>query len=451
MVGRTVAEVWPEAASLVMPLLRVVRDAQTVYHATGTAVPMHRGLGLAVEERWLDFSFIPLPGTSDRGGVQILVVAIEMTERKKAEEALRAAYSELAAIHANAPVVLLVVDDDLRVEKVNDLAMRFAGRELQDMLGLRPGGAIGCLNALTDPRGCGHGPACGQCPVRLAVLDTLRRGTRHDSVEAWLPLSAGGRRQQQCLLVSTAAMEFNGTRKVLVCAQDMTEMKHAEEALHKTVRQLESALAEKTVLLKEVHHRVKNNLAVVSSLLSMKADTAGSPAARLALEESQQRVHSMALIHEHVYGSDHLDRVNIADYTRQLVERLYSAFAGEPGRISMETALAPVELAIEQAVPCALILNELLSNAFKYAFPEGRRGRILVSFRESGAGWLELAVEDDGIGLPDGCLSGQCGKSLGLRIVAILTSQLDGTLEQATCEGTRIVLRFPAGAEPRVG
>ena len=109
----------------------------------------------------------------------------------------------------------------------------------------------------------------------------------------------------------------------------------------------------------------------------------------------------------------------------------------------------PVEIGIERAVPCALILNELLTNSFKYAFPGQRKGTIRVSLHECAPGMLELAVEDDGVGFPAGRLPGQNGNSLGLRIVEILTRQIDGTLDQEPCSGTRVVLRFPAGAGKR--
>jgi two-component sensor histidine kinase len=215
--------------------------------------------------------------------------------------------------------------------------------------------------------------------------------------------------------------------------------------LKRTQLALEAALREKTILLKEVHHRVKNNLALISSLLSMKADTAGSPEARLALEESRQRVHSMASIHEHLYGNDRLDRINFAVYAEQLVSRLHAALAAEPDRITIDLDLEPVQLAIERAVPCGLILNELLTNVFKYAFHGRPGGRIAVSFRESPRGTLALTVEDDGVGLPPDHAGRQTGKSLGLRIVEILAAQLDGTLHRESGSGTRMVLRFPAG------
>jgi two-component sensor histidine kinase/PAS domain-containing protein len=439
MVGRTTAEVWPEAAPLVVPILKVVRDAGTVYHATGFALPRRRGPGMTVEERYFDISYVPLPGPVPEDDVRVLVVAVEVTEHKRAEAELQSAYSELAAIYANAPVVLFVVNEDFRVEKVNDLAAQFAGREGAELLGKHPGDAFGCLHALADVRGCGSGPACESCPIRTAVLDSLATGTPHEGAEAWLARLAGGEKQQRCLLVSTSVIRFHRSWKVLVCAQDITELKQTQLAL-------ESALSEKTILLKEIHHRVKNNLAVISSLLSMKADVVESGEARLALEKSQQRIHSMALVHEHLYGTDHLDRIDFSQYAKQLVGNLHTALAGEPERIAIELDLDPIELGVDRAVPCGLILNELLTNAFKYAFLGRPAGKIVVSFHESAPGFRELTVEDDGVGLPPGQLAGRNGKSLGLRIVEILTNQIDGTLVREPSCGTRIVLRFPAGA-----
>ena len=225
---------------------------------------------------------------------------------------------------------------------------------------------------------------------------------------------------------------------------DITQRRRVEEARQETVRVLESAVKEKTVLLQEVHHRVKNNLAVISALLSMKADATGSEEAKAALETSQSRVQSMALIHEHLYGSSSLDHINFSDYARELVGWLSATFFDESGeRISIEMDVDQIEIGIERAVPCALILNELLTNAFKYAFPGERRGRIQVGLHECAPGQLELSVEDDGIGLPAGFLAEQNRRSLGLKIVGILTKQLEGALEQQVCAGSRIVLRFP--------
>ena len=229
---------------------------------------------------------------------------------------------------------------------------------------------------------------------------------------------------------------------ILEINRDITQRRQAEDRLVEAVRQLEAGLAEKRVLLQEIHHRVKNNLAVTASLLSMKADGSGAEA-RLALQESQRRVHAIALVHEQLYCHDRLDRINFAEYARKLLEGLYYTFNIDHRRIVLDMDLDPIELSIKSAVPCALILNELLTNALKYAFNDGRSGRILVSFSQPEPGFCELAVEDDGVGLPTGVLGGQYG-SLGFRIVGILSKQLNGSIEQRDSQGTCIVLRFPA-------
>jgi len=122
--------------------------------------------------------------------------------------------------------------------------------------------------------------------------------------------------------------------------------------------------------------------------------------------------------------------------------------ARDPGRIAIDLALEPIELAIEQAVPCGLILNELLTNVFKYAFRGRQRGRIVVSFREPGAGMRELSVEDDGVGISSGRADDSGRNSLGLRIIEVLTRQLEGAVTYEPCAGTRAVVRFPSGKTP---
>jgi two-component sensor histidine kinase/PAS domain-containing protein len=441
--GKTVGAVWPDAAGLLIPLLQAVREGGVPQNSTGQLVSMQGGSESLAEERYFDFSCVPL---APAGDVRVLLAASEVTAHKRVEAGLQAACAELTAIYANAPVALFVIDDKFRVEKVNALAGRFAGRLASDMVSEWPGEAFGCLNALADPvgfgKGCGRGPVCACCAIRSAAMDSLTNGARHVGVEAWLP--GDGNMDEMCLLISTSPIQLDCARKVLVCAQDITEQK-------RTQRALEQALAEKTILLKEIHHRVKNNLALVSSLLSMKADAVANPVAKQALLQSQQRVYSMALIHEHLYGNERLDRINFADYATQLVRRLHAAVAAEPDRIAIDLALEPIELAIEQAVPCGLILNELLTNAFKYAFRGRPRGRIAVSFRESSPGIHELSVEDDGVGIPADRTDRTNGNSLGLRIVQVLAQQLDGILENEPSSGTRAVLRFPAGKAQRVG
>lgn len=157
---------------------------------------------------------------------------------------------------------------------------------------------------------------------------------------------------------------------------DITERKDAEESRQRTFQALETAAREKTVLLQEIHHRVKNNLAVIASLLNMTAQTTASEEARSALVDSYERVHAIALVHQHLYGSTHLDRIDFSDYAQELAQGVYSTLAGEPGRVNLMMDLDPIEIGIDRAVPCGLILNELVTNAFKYAFPVQVQGTV---------------------------------------------------------------------------
>ena len=154
----------------------------------------------------------------------------ELAERKQAEEGLSQAHAELTAIYASVPVALLLVDRDRRVTKLNTAAAQFAGRSGDEMLGLRSGDALRCLHSLDDPRGCGFGPSCSTCAIRLAVLDTFADGKGRDQVEASMPFGAG-QAEERCLLIATAHLESNDAEKVLISAQDITGRKRVEEAL----------------------------------------------------------------------------------------------------------------------------------------------------------------------------------------------------------------------------
>lgn len=217
-----------------------------------------------------------------------------------------------------------------------------------------------------------------------------------------------------------------------VCV-DITEQKAGERALCE-------ALAAKDVLLREVHHRVKNNLQTISSLLNMQAELLPDMAARLALREAQRRVHSMALIHEEMYFDKSMEEVDFAEYARRLTQDLVESFGAEASSVRLRFALDPVSLTMDQMIPCGLILNELVTNCLKYAFPEKRAGEIAVSLRLDGA-MVTLAAADDGIGLPPG-VEGKRPNSLGMRIVEILTRQIGGTFLQESGAGVRSSVTF---------
>jgi PAS domain S-box-containing protein len=225
-----------------------------------------------------------------------------------------------------------------------------------------------------------------------------------------------------------------GAVNVLV---DITERKQAEG-------QLQASLHEKEVLLKEIHHRVKNNLQVIASLLSLHSDQLKDDDAIALFEDIQNRVKSMALIHESLYRTGDLARFNVTGYIESLSSHLFQSYAAEASGIRLHMELDDLTFDVDTAIPCGLILNELLSNALKYAFPDGRSGDIHIMLRGE-ADHVTLSVRDTGIGFPAG-VDFQNTESLGLQLVRMLTEQLGGTLTLMGEIGTMFTVSIPYSA-----
>jgi PAS domain S-box-containing protein len=225
-------------------------------------------------------------------------------------------------------------------------------------------------------------------------------------------------------------VEFVGTE------MDITERKHAEE-------QLRASLREKEALLKEVHHRVKNNLQLISSLLSLQAARVEDHSARRALADSRDRVRSLALVHENLYRAGNFAGVPLAAQVQSLCAHLLRSYGGDSPRVDFQTRIADVALDLERAVPFVLIINELVSNALKHAFPGGRGGRVSVELRALAGGRYALTVADDGVGLPTEIDLAGSG-SLGLQLVSDLAQQLYGTVAVRRDGGTLFTITFDA-------
>ncbi|MEG3881056.1 PAS domain S-box protein [Microcoleus sp. herbarium7] len=194
-----------------------------------------------------------------------------------------------------------------------------------------------------------------------------------------------------------------------------------------TEARIQAALREKEVLLKEIHHRVKNNMQVVSSLLQLQAQYIEDEPTLALFEESQTRIHSMALIHEQLYQSENLDRIDLPLYVENLVANLYQSFGCGSTSIQFNLNVDAIYLNIETAIPCGLIINELVSNSLKYAFCQSLSGEININFNEIGFQQFQLIIQDNGSGFPAG-FDVENAETLGLRLVRMLTHQLDGTL-----------------------
>ena len=221
--------------------------------------------------------------------------------------------------------------------------------------------------------------------------------------------------------------------RVAGIAEDITERKIAED-------QIKESLEEKSILLKEIHHRVKNNLQVICSLLNLQSGFIKDAEALELFNESQNRIKTMAMIHERLYRSKDLSRIDFGEYTRNLVESLFRSY-GVNGNIKLGLNIVDVSFAVDTAVPCGLIINELVSNALKYAFPGGGSGEISIDLHRAHERGFTLRVADNGVGIPQN-LDWRNTTSLGLRLVNILAKQLGASVELAGGEGTAFTLTF---------
>ena len=253
------------------------------------------------------------------------------------------------------------------------------------------------------------------------------------------------------------SLRHEGTAHVCrIVIVDITEAKVAELQVQESERQLRQhanamqlkeeelrqLLSEKETLLNEVHHRVKNNLQVISSLLRMQGELLKDPQASAVLKESQHRVVTMALIHEQLYGSQHMDQIDFAEYTQTLVNELFYSYTGSADHVTGRLDTSRVLLKVEQAIPCGLIVNELVTNALKYAYPDGQSGEVIIGLTETADGVVNLSVSDRGIGLPEG-LDWTNSESMGLPIVDLLAKQIGGKLSVRSGPGAAFTIEFP--------
>jgi len=304
---------------------------------------------------------------------------------------------------------LMLVDAHGRITQANRAASRLLGYEPEEFLGK----TWGELQARDDVAAPGWDPN--------SLLAAGENQLRH--------------RDGTLIPVSFAAAPLgDGATPSFVCvALDRSAARHAEERLRRS-------LLEKDLLLREVHHRVKNNLQVISSLLDLQSSTAVDPAVLEQFEESQNRIRTMALIHEQLYRATGVDRVDVGAYLERLVAQVVrSATTAAPVRTQVQTV--PLELDMDRAMTCGLVVNELVSNALKHAFAERTDGEIRLQLAVDGAD-VVLEIADNGSGLPAGFLP-QNTRSLGMTLVDLLVRQLEGRIEFEPTAGTRVRIRFP--------
>jgi PAS domain S-box-containing protein len=368
------------------------------------------------QEGECNFHLRAVPGKG--GSVEFDGSAEDVSEPKRVDEQLRRTNELLRAIIEAAPTPIIGLDREGRVCNVwNPAAEKMLGWSAEEVMGRMlpsvPPEKLGEFERLQE--------WIGQGKV-LNGIEVRRR--RRDGTPVEYSIYASPMRDEEGRVIGNIA--------VLV---DITERNRVE-------KRVRDSLAEKEVLLKEIHHRVKNNLQVVSSLLFLQSRKIQDPELAVHFSESQNRIYSMSLAHELLYQSENLADIRLPIYVQSLVGQIEQTFPSGDKPVSCRVAVDDMTMDIEQVIPCGLLITELLSNALKHAFPGDRGGTVDVEFHRQG-GSLSLTVRDDGIGLPVD-LDFATAETLGVQLIRALTVQLDGTLEQERRNGTLIRVVFPA-------
>lgn len=351
----------------------------------------------------------------------------EIDERKQTEKALQESESTLRSFYDSAPMMMGIIEsidrEDFRYISNNHRAAAFFGltpktmqRKQASELGVSPKNRHRLITA------CVQSETTFQ-PISFECTDQRNEDTKHFSITV--------------SKISQKSSERNSRFSYIT--QDISDRKAVETKITKS---LQEKLEEKEVLLKEIHHRVKNNLQVICSLLNLQSRYLKEEKFIKSFKETQNRVKSMALVHEQLYQSENLSQIVLLDYVEQLIGNLFRAYS-ITYNVRYHTIIDDFKLDLDAAVPCGLIINEIISNALKYAFPAKKKGEITIEAIANQANDLVLVIEDNGIGLPpDFDIANS--KSLGLKLVKNLTQQLQGDFEikSDSNSGTRFEFTF---------
>jgi PAS domain S-box-containing protein len=340
--------------------------------------------------------------------------------RKQAEETLRESERRLSSVLGTMSLIGVMLDSEGRIIFCNDHLLNLTGWTRDELLGqnwfdyfLPPEVHDEIKNGVFLER-----IAAGEVPIHYENEIVTRQGERR--LVSWnntILRDTGG------LIIGTASV-----------GEDITSRKETEEKIRASLR-------EKEVLLKEIHHRVKNNLQIVSSLLFLQSSRTKHPEAAAVLRESRNRVKSMALIHERLYASPDLASIDMSKYTRKLVSDLQHSYSAEDTSVRITLTVEDIPLGITEAIPCGLIINELVSNALKHAFPKGRQGELTIQLVRGDTNHITLTVSDNGTGFPEH-VDFRKSPSLGLGLINSLVEQLHGTIELDRREGTTFTIIF---------
>jgi PAS domain S-box-containing protein len=412
--GYSAQEILGRSVRTLVPPARLTEFAERVESAIrrnesvrGLRTQRQRSDGKLID---VELDVAPLPGP-DGKPVGALSIARDIGERLAAERMVR-------GVLEAAPDAMIVIDDGGTITLANTMAVRMFGYELSTLIGASIDGLVPEPSRATH---AAHRQAYVRQPRARAMGEGRELlGVRSDGSE--FPVE-----------ISLNSLESGGRTLVICSVRDITARRAAEQ-------RLQASLQEKELLLKEIHHRVKNNLQIVASMLTLQAELASDADARTMLEACRQRVTSMALVHEKLYGAADVRRIDLRELVRDIAAMLIGGSSGIS--LQIQPAREPIVVDIETAFPASLIANELVTNAIKHAFVGRARGTIAIAVDSLATGRVRLQVADDGVGGVTPETFGR-GGSLGSTIVYRLVRQLGGLLAVEPGPGASVSITFP--------
>ncbi len=365
-------------------------------------------------EKWLDYS-----GTliNYLGKPAVLGIAYDISEHKKTREALIESELKYRTLVENMSEVILYVDNSDRILFANDNVTEMFGYDKAELAGHFAG------ELLVD----------GEYRNIMNDRIKLRRHGFTDRFEVKMRKKSG---ESLWVEISSAPLKDNSGKLIgsIGIYSDISERKTYENTI-------ESSLQQKDLLLKEIHHRVKNNLQIISSLIKLQSSHVKDKEIHSLFAESQNRIKTMALIHEKLYRSKDISVIEFYDYIKNLVDSLYASYGISPDRVKAKIEFRSIYLDIDTAIPCGLIINELVSNCLKYAFPNLMKGNIFIDLTEQNDIEYKMIIKDNGAGIPEN-IDFNNSASLGLKLVKILSEQLGGNVELIRENGTEFRILF---------
>jgi len=350
----------------------------------------------------------------------------EIDQHIQTQKALKDSEEKFSKVFLNSPVAITLtnIKDGLYLD-VNESFVRTFGWEREEVTG-RTSTELGLWSDAKD---------------REELMKLL---SEKESIKAYELILLTKHGESLNFLVSLDIVDLGGEKCLISVAVDITDRKLAEE-------KIKSSLKEKEVLLSEIHHRVKNNMQVIISLLRLRADKIEDKKYADMFKEGEERIKSMSLIHEQLYQSRDFSNIDFGEYVKSLVNGLSVSYGIDTNKIRLNMEIKDILFDLENAIPCGLIINELVSNSFKYAFSQGKGGTINIGLRSINENEFELIVSDDGVGIPKD-LDLKKPDSMGMQLVKKLAEhQLDGKIELSRTEGTRFQINFKrAPYKPRI-